>query len=205
MLYREDWNYYSDALLDENIDLFNKPCEIIKENFESFSYLEIGSAQGLSMTLNGCLMHQKGKFESLVSLDPYFKNGYSGGIYAPWEKQDKIKINKSTKEKATELYKSLKLNVQQIEKKSFDGLIHLLENKATFNYIYIDGYHENFTPLQDLGLCFELLDEGGILLLDDYSWKDVEPLVEICDRHMTRLFSSWKIVAFMKKKNKLEN
>ncbi|PWU05250.1 MAG: class I SAM-dependent methyltransferase [Verrucomicrobia bacterium] len=39
-----------------------------------------------------------------------------------------------------------------------------------FNFIYIDGSHEAKDVLMDAVLAWELLEEGGILIFDDYGW-----------------------------------
>lgn len=43
-----------------------------------------------------------------------------------------------------------------------------------FNFIYIDGSHTAPDVLEDAVLSHPLLKEGGILMFDDYGWKDPE-------------------------------
>jgi predicted O-methyltransferase YrrM len=42
----------------------------------------------------------------------------------------------------------------------------------SFDFIYIDGSHTAPDVLQDAVLCHPLLKVGGILIFDDYGWKD---------------------------------
>jgi SAM-dependent methyltransferase len=44
--------------------------------------------------------------------------------------------------------------------------------KNTFDFIYIDGSHTAYDVLQDAILCHSLLKSGGIMIFDDYGWKD---------------------------------
>ena len=45
------------------------------------------------------------------------------------------------------------------------------ENK-TFDFIYIDGSHIAYDVLQDAILCHPILKSGGIMIFDDFAWKD---------------------------------
>jgi hypothetical protein len=197
-IYGETWNYYSDALRDEVSKNFEDSIKELKnQKLTEIKYLEIGSAQGMSMSLNGLLLNEYFNKIDLTSLDPYFENGYFEGEECISKDLQHITINKSTKEKAFNLYKSLNLNVELIEKTSFEGLIDLINNGKKFNYIYIDGFHENFVPMQDLSLCLQLLEPNGIILLDDHqSWEDVGFLKYICDKNMDKISESWKIIAY---------
>jgi len=200
-IYGNNWNYYSDALRTEVLKNFEDCIEALKkQNLNHVNYLEIGSAQGISMSLNSLLISNFFKSFSTTSIDPYFEDGYKEGAECVTKKEDHIHINQDTKFSAFKLYKSLKLNVEHIESISFDGLIKLLNEKRKFNYIYIDGFHENFVPMQDLALCIELLEPNGIVLLDDHqSWEDVGFLKFICEKNMIKISESWKIVAYMKR------
>jgi len=42
----------------------------------------------------------------------------------------------------------------------------------TFDFIYIDGSHTAYDVLQDAVLAHPLLKSGGILMFDDFGWKD---------------------------------
>lgn len=42
----------------------------------------------------------------------------------------------------------------------------------SFDFIYIDGSHTAPDVLQDAVLCHPLLKNGGIMLFDDYGWRD---------------------------------
>ncbi len=59
-----------------------------------------------------------------------------------------------------------------IQDYSHFALKGLLDNDCKFNYITIDGSHLSKEVLLDAKLCFELLEEGGILFFDDYLGGD---------------------------------
>ncbi|CAG8645835.1 5762_t:CDS:2 [Cetraspora pellucida] len=65
--------------------------------------------------------------------------------------------------------------IEVIKSKSFNTLIKLNhENKMKFDFIYIDGSHESHDVLSDAVLSWNLLKEGGIMILDDYEWDFFE-------------------------------
>ena len=41
-----------------------------------------------------------------------------------------------------------------------------------FDFVYVDGCHESKEVLQDTIYSFDLLKQGGIMILDDYVWGD---------------------------------
>jgi SAM-dependent methyltransferase len=76
------------------------------------------------------------------------------------------------------LYNKFKKNVSKHEDKvkihrgmSGDILKSDFE-KDTFNFIYIDGSHTAYDVLQDAILAHSLLKVGGIIIFDDFGWKD---------------------------------
>ena len=44
-------------------------------------------------------------------------------------------------------------------------------NKDTFDFIYIDGDHTAFGVVRDITNAYQVLNVGGILALDDYTWS----------------------------------
>jgi len=47
-----------------------------------------------------------------------------------------------------------------------------LGNKPIFDFAYIDGTHTAYGTLEDAILVHPLLKSGGIIIFDDYGWKD---------------------------------
>ena len=43
---------------------------------------------------------------------------------------------------------------------------------ARFDFIYVDGAHDQESVLQDAVLAFNTLKSGGVLAFDDFEWRD---------------------------------
>jgi len=52
------------------------------------------------------------------------------------------------------------------------SILRKLDLKPTYNIIYIDGSHKAHNILEDAVLCHRLLKQYGLLIFDDYLWKD---------------------------------
>ena len=195
-IYGDRWNYYSNALRREVVQVFEMCIRGLSQSSQKIDYLEIGSCQGLSMSIIARLLINSSALGKLVSVDPYFAEGYVEGGLGIWEKNDEITIDKTTRNNAYSLYNLLKLEVHHIEEVSFVGLKSLICSNRHFNLIYIDGSHEGMNPLRDLGLSFELAAPGGIIILDDHHWPDVKVIKELCDCHCNKIAESWKVAAY---------
>jgi len=189
-IYGISWNFYSDALRREIVHVFETCVKRLSSSHQTINYLEIGSCQGLSMSLMAHLIGNANALGKLVSIDPYFSEGYV-------EQNNQVAIDKTTRENAHRLYKSLQLDVEHIEDVSSVGLRSLVCGNQRFHLIYIDGAHEGMNPLRDLGLSLELIAENGIIMLDDHrTYPDVKGLKDLCDRHFEKVAECWKIAAY---------
>jgi len=195
-IYGDSWNYYSDALRPEIAEGFARTIDAVLRTNQPVHYLEIGSCQGLSMSLIGGLLHDRGALGSLVSIDPYFETGYIEGATGPYGKAEQVAVTKSTKACAMRLYAQLGLNVEIIERTSADALIELIRNARTFDLVYIDGSHEQLWPAIDFGLCNAILRSNGALILDDHMWPDVQPIKHLCDKHAVKIQETWKTASY---------
>jgi len=190
-IYGDSWNYQSDALRREVVHGFETCVQYLLKYNKTIDYLEIGSCQGLSMSIISQLMRNSDTLGKTVSIDPYFQEGYfEHNLQAP--------INKTSRDKALSLYRKLVLNVELIEDISSEALKKLISENSKFNLIYIDGAHEGMNPLRDLGLSLELIsDNGGIILLDDHkTYQDVQVIKELCDRNYKKIIENWKVAAY---------
>lgn len=61
-------------------------------------------------------------------------------------------------------------DIEYLCKKSWDGLLDLLNKGVCAQFVYIDGDHRSPYVLEDLVLAFNLLPIGGIILCDDINW-----------------------------------
>ncbi len=64
--------------------------------------------------------------------------------------------------------KSFQDRIKVIRKRSLDGLIELYP--AQFDLIHVDGSHQSRDVYTDVGLAWNMLKPGGIMICDDYDW-----------------------------------
>ena len=195
-IYGDMWNYYSDALRPEIANGFVQTIESLLPPERPIDYLEIGSGQGLSMALIGGLLRRRNVLGSLLSIDPYFESGYVEGEAGPYEQAVAVTVNKQTKTAAQRLYSQLGLTVERLELTSTSGLRQLIRQSRTFDLIYIDGSHEGLLPATDFGLSNAVIRSGGVVVLDDHMWPDVQPIKQLCDRHATKVQETWKTASY---------
>jgi predicted O-methyltransferase YrrM len=193
-VHNTDWNYYSNAIRREVVAVFLESIAATPPG--PIDFLEIGSACGLSMSLVGTLLKNMNRLGSLVSIDPYFDDGYIEGEGSPMRIIQRVRINAGTLPKARELYSRLGLNVEHLRAPSGPGLKQLVLNDRRFDLIYVDGSHERLNPLIDFGVASLLLRPGGIILVDDHRWRDVTPVKLLCDAHAERIAQCWKVAAY---------
>ncbi len=195
-VYGADYNYYSDALRREIVQGFETTLNAVSSDLGSIDYLEIGSCRGLSMGLIGSMLVGAGRLGSLVSIDPYFESGFIEGKDGPYGENIQVNIDKNTKAQAQALYEDLQIQVELIEQTSLSGLRKLVEMGRKFDLIYIDGAHERLWPTVDFGLSCAVLRQGGVIILDDHLWPDVNPLKLLCDKHLEQIQETWKTASY---------
>ena len=54
---------------------------------------------------------------------------------------------------------------------STTALLNYIRKNETFDFIYVDGSHLLLDCYSDLVLSWEILETGGILAIDDYTYK----------------------------------
>tara|TARA_R110000824_G_scaffold307678_1_gene495320 strand:- start:3022 stop:3738 length:717 start_codon:yes stop_codon:yes gene_type:complete len=77
------------------------------------------------------------------------------------------------------LLKTFKHNTSQIDNVVFtpmrglsQDILPTLGREAKYDFIYIDGSHDADDTFIDSYYCHPLLRSGGVLIFDDYLWKD---------------------------------
>ena len=135
----------------------------LKPEADQVSYLEIGSSNGISMALIGMLIKKRWLGNPhLVSVDPYFVDGFVEGLRGPGERDFHVSVDKAAKARAQALYARCGIEVELIERKSTEALTGLISAGARFDLIFIDGRHEGLQPMIDFGLCVPLFKVNGI-------------------------------------------
>lgn len=75
----------------------------------------------------------------------------------------------------------------------------------SFDIIYVDGSHDKADVLEDAVLCYRLLKEGGILILDDYRLVDlnvptilpkagIDPFAQCFDQRMSVIHNGEQVI-----------
>jgi len=59
--------------------------------------------------------------------------------------------------------------VNKIRGKSFGTLAYLVTKNMSYDFIYVDGDHRKLPATQDMAMAIELLNPGGIMIIDDYA------------------------------------
>jgi len=69
---------------------------------------------------------------------------------------------------------SMQIDVQVLACRSDDALTRLIADgyRDKFDFIYIDGSHQAPDVLADAVLSSVLIRKGGIIVFDDYFWRD---------------------------------
>jgi predicted O-methyltransferase YrrM len=68
--------------------------------------------------------------------------------------------------------------VRKLAGTSIKSLGILREEKAVFDFIYIDGSHRRDDVMIDCLGAWRLLRDGGVMLMDDYNWMPKRPDAE---------------------------
>ena len=190
-IYGDKWSRYSDALRNDCVLTDEKCISELSSKFDKIDFLEIGSAQGLSTSIINQLIRDQNASGTCTSVDPYYEEGYS-------ETGVNVQINKETRNNAAALYKSLNLDVDIVEKISFEGLTQLIREDKKYHLINIDGYNSGLNPTVDFGLSYSLLHKDGIIMVNNHAWPDVARVKSLCDRHCEKIAECWRIAAYRK-------
>ena len=174
-----------------NFEIFSNylPKELNKE----FSYLEIGSYEGLSAL--------------------YILSNYPNAKVITVDLWDESNINSESLEvNFREVEKRFDENLKdykftKIKKDSVIALRELLKKNISFDIIYIDGSHNGEDILSDAIESYKLLNKGGIIIFDDIvnanknisiqSYKGFEKFCEIYSYKLKILYL--KNIAVVKK------
>ena len=164
-----------------------------KELSKDFSYLEIGSFEGLS-ALNILSNYPNSK---VTVIDLWSESNINS---------ESLDVNFTEIEKKFD--ENLKgYNFSKIKKDSVIALRELLKKKISFDFIYIDGSHNGEDILSDAIESYKLLNTGGLIIFDDVvnanknisiqSYKGFEKFCEIFNERLKILYL--KNIAVVKK------
>jgi len=148
----------SKAIFEDVITYFNKKNEDNKSNVE---ILEIGSYTGTSLI-------------KLVELIP---NSTAIGIdmWTSYNENNLLSnMNKLNIEQS--FYNNIKTanledRIRGIKNDSTIELFKMIKDEKRFDFIYVDGSHKCNDCYSDMLLSWQLLNKGGIMVIDDYLWS----------------------------------
>ncbi len=128
--------------------------EILK-SYKRFEYLEIGSFEG-----NSSMFVAKNFPDSKI----YCVDNWVGT--EEYENLEFSNIEKNFDKNMSEFKNYVKF------KKTSDDFFNT--NNKKFDIIYIDGYHKGSQVYKDFKNSWKVLNENGVIILDDYIWKFFE-------------------------------
>lgn len=157
---------YSVDWFSNNIPIWDQVFDFAKlRGKENIKFLEIGCFEGRAtnylleniLTGEGSEIHVVDTFEgSREEAGMKWDDNYDfDALY------NKFKRNVSKHEDKVKIHRGMS---GDILKSDFE--------KDTFDFIYIDGSHTAYDVLQDAVLVHPLLKIGGIIIFDDFGWKD---------------------------------
>jgi SAM-dependent methyltransferase len=157
---------YSVDWFSNNIPIWDQVFDLAKlKGKENIKFLEIGCFEGRAtnylleniLTGEGSEIHVVDTFEgSREEAGMKWDDNYDfDALY------NKFKRNVSKHEDKVKIHRGMS---GDILKSDFE--------KDTFDFIYIDGSHTAYDVLQDAILAHSLLKVGGIIIFDDFGWKD---------------------------------
>jgi predicted O-methyltransferase YrrM len=144
-------------------EIINVLKDKIPDTHKKFNILEIGCFEGLSASFfSDTIMDHNDS--TLDCVDPYYITGTVPGI-----------TSQCISDKTMELFKENISNSKNGDKIVFHNETSdsfFKTNTRKFNFIYVDGCHEQDYIDRDIRNSFDALEIGGILWMDDYGGGD---------------------------------
>ena len=142
-----------------NSEIINVLQDKISATTIKFNILEIGCYEGLSSSFfSDTIMDHNDS--TLDCVDPYYISGTVPGITSQCITEQTMKL---FKENINLSKNSNKITFHNETSDSF-----FKKNTKKYNFIYVDGCHEQDYIDRDIRNSFDALEIGGILWMDDY-------------------------------------
>jgi predicted O-methyltransferase YrrM len=93
----------------------------------------------------------------------------------------------------------LQNRIKGIQSDSKVALLEFIKHSTTFDFIYVDGSHLLLDAYLDIILCWQILEKGGILVIDDYLYKKdsiLESPFESVNHFLSLYKEQYKILDF---------
>ena len=159
--YANMYNWTND-LPENSIEDFLAVIDEVNQNKEgNKKILEIGTFVGTS----AIKLVEMIKNSEITVIDVWENYNEQGGVEGT---VDKIKENNIEQIFYKNIERSELKHLFTIKKgNSFDVLLDLNKNNKKFDVIYVDGSHTLLDSYTDILLSFELLQKGGVMIIDD--------------------------------------
>ena len=153
---------FSNDLPEGSLDIFKNVIDNfnIKHKNKHTQILEVGTYSGVSLI-------------KILSMIPN-SSGTAIDSFKNYNEENLEMLQTIEENKIEEIfYKNIKSvgfqdKVRLLKGDSFEILLDLNKQDEKYDFIYLDGSHTCFNVYSDLILCWSLLNNGGIIAIDDY-------------------------------------
>ena len=141
-------------------NLYNSPIE---------SVLEVGCYEGRATVwfCENVVQDKKINYDVIDTFGGSLNESGMGDTKERIERSDDI-IEKNFRHNIS-FFKNINFN---IHKGYSQKILPTFPQKETYNFIYIDASHRSDDTFVDAYYCHKLLKPGGLLIFDDFMWKD---------------------------------
>ncbi len=156
--YTQDW-------FDRCIPLWDKHLSGFK-GVPNLKFLEIGSYEGRSTCwLMDNILTAGG---STIDCFDLFEGCEAQGVWSEelYKRYNMTEVLSNFLNNTKEYGDKVKLHIGVSQK-----LLRGMGDYVKFDFVYVDGSHIASDVLEDIILSFRLLEYGGIMILDDYTWE----------------------------------
>jgi glycosyltransferase involved in cell wall biosynthesis/tetratricopeptide (TPR) repeat protein/predicted O-methyltransferase YrrM len=185
--YKGMYNWTNDLPYGSKDVFMNMIAQFNKNNRISPRVLEIGTYTGMSLI--GLLRSIPGSIGTAI--DPWKKYNENGLL----QTMDDLKVEESFYHNVEVANLTERVKVRKGE--SLHILIEMIKNGEMFDFIYVDGSHLMLDCHVDLILSFQVLEKGGMMVIDDYLYnldKPIESPFEGVNRFLVKMNGRYQLL-----------
>ena len=185
--YKGMYNWTNDLPYGSKDVFMNMIAQFNKNNRISPRVLEIGTYTGMSLI--GLLRSIPGSIGTAI--DPWKKYNENGLL----QTMDDLKVEESFYHNVEVANLTERVKVRKGE--SLHILIEMIKNGEMFDFIYVDGSHLMLDCHVDLILSFQVLEKGGMMVIDDYLYnldKPIESPSEGVNRFLVKMNGRYQLL-----------
>tara|TARA_R110002072_G_scaffold300390_1_gene477786 strand:- start:83421 stop:84158 length:738 start_codon:yes stop_codon:yes gene_type:complete len=160
---------------------------LIKE-FNLQNTVDIGVYRGRSL-FPQAIAHKLFSNGIVYGIDPYTKEAANQSDYPEIQKELDEFVSTTDFQKLFDdvsliINENYKENCILIRKKSSDAVADFKQDSKQLDMVHIDGNHDTKFVMDDVENYLPLLSEKSFIVLDDISWKSVEPAIILLNKEM---------------------